>query len=247
MSDKIINSFKNKNELHPDIWDVIDDNNIKIHNDIRKGILDIVKLFVEFFNIKNLIINDVVIVGSLVNYNWSNYSDLDIHIVIDKNKLSDDENIIEELIDAKIKQFDEKYDLKVKGFDIEVYIEGIDEVNISNGRYSVLYKKWINTPVQTEFKIDKDKIIKKVKFFKKQLNIIKSIKDLESKLNKIEKLKDKIKKYRKCGLDRSGENSTENLIFKYLRRSGYMEELYDINTETKNKLYSVYESIVYNN
>lgn len=41
----------------------------------------------------------------------------------------------------------------------------------------------------------------------------------------IEKLMDKLKKYRKAGLDAEGEFSTENLVFKILRNTGYLEKL----------------------
>jgi hypothetical protein len=41
----------------------------------------------------------------------------------------------------------------------------------------------------------------------------------------IEKLMDKLKKYRKTGLDDKGEFSTENLVFKILRNTGYLEKL----------------------
>ena len=42
--------------------------------------------------------------------------------------------------------------------------------------------------------------------------------DLETSLEKIQKVKDKLKKYRGCGLEKEGEYSYENLVFKYLIR-----------------------------
>jgi hypothetical protein len=41
-------------------------------------------------------------------------------------------------------------------------------------------------------------------------------------------VKDKLKKYRKSGLDKSGEFGLENLVFKVLRRNGYIEKLYNV-------------------
>ena len=40
-------------------------------------------------------------------------------------------------------------------------------------------------------------------------------------------LKDKLKKYRQSGLEKEGELSYENLVFKFLRRSGHIGDLFD--------------------
>ena len=45
--------------------------------------------------------------------------------------------------------------------------------------------------------------------------------------SKILTLKDKLKEYRTSGLEKEGEFSYENLVFKYLRRSGLIEKLYE--------------------
>ena len=53
----------------------------------------------------------------------------------------------------------------------------------------------------------------------------------------VEKLKEKLKDYRKSGLEKEGEYSYENLVFKYLRRSGLLEKLYDtVNRQTDKEL-----------
>ena len=57
----------------------------------------------------------------------------------------------------------------------------------------------------------------------------------------IKKYKDKLKKYRTCGLEKNGEYSDENLVFKVLRRNGYIEKLYDFENEIIDKKYSLSE------
>ena len=57
----------------------------------------------------------------------------------------------------------------------------------------------------------------------------------------IKKYKDKLKKYRTCGLQKEGEYSDENLVFKVLRRNGYIEKLYNFETEHVDKEYSLKE------
>ena len=62
-------------------------------------------------------------------------------------------------------------------------------------------------------------------------------------LIKIDKLKDKIKKYRSCGLERGGEYSNENLVFKFLRRNGYIQKLFDNKNELIDKTLSMQENL----
>jgi antitoxin component YwqK of YwqJK toxin-antitoxin module len=44
----------------------------------------------------------------------------------------------------------------------------------------------------------------------------------------LKKIKDKIKNMRKNGLYKEGEYSTENLVFKVLRNSGYLEKVINL-------------------
>jgi uncharacterized membrane protein YgaE (UPF0421/DUF939 family) len=70
-------------------------------------------------------------------------------------------------------------------------------------------------------------------------NLIKNIKKegLSANEENVEKLKEKLKDYRKSGLEKEGEYSYENLVFKYLRRSGLLEKLYDtVNRQTDKEL-----------
>jgi hypothetical protein len=59
---------------------------------------------------------------------------------------------------------------------------------------------------------------------------------LNNSVDEIERLKEKLKIYRKTGLDDEGEFSTENLVFKILRNTGYLEKLSNLkdNVLTKN-------------
>jgi Uma2 family endonuclease len=71
--------------------------------------------------------------------------------------------------------------------------------------------------------------------------LISSIKaeGLKKNEDRIENLKKKIKDYRQSGLEEVGEYSYENLVFKYLRRSGLIEKLYDIVNKQMDKELSV--------
>jgi hypothetical protein len=55
--------------------------------------------------------------------------------------------------------------------------------------------------------------------------------DVETAKEMIQKYKDKLKKFRTCGLEKGGEFSTENLVFKILRRNGYIGKLHDLSSK----------------
>ena len=51
----------------------------------------------------------------------------------------------------------------------------------------------------------------------------------------IKKYRDKLKKYRTSGLQEGGEYSDENLVFKALRRNGYIEKLINLQNKHMDK------------
>ena len=228
----ILKSFKFKDTLSPEIWDNVetkDFSQIKLNPEVRKHMLETAQVFIESINIEPLDVHDILLVGSICNYNWSSFSDLDIHIVVDKSKISDNQDLVDEFLDTKKKEFTQNHDIKIKGFDIEMYVQDINREDLkSKGMYSVLYNKWVSEPTTSGEKIDKESILKKVKSFYKDLDHIKASANTDDKLKMIEKLKEKIKRYRQSGLDKNGEFGTENMVFKYLRRVGFNEELSDL-------------------
>jgi len=243
--DSILKSFKLQKHLNPDIWDNVETDEfdqITLKSDVRSALLKIAKDFVDSFNLENLEIDDVVIIGSLVNYNWSKYSDIDLHIIFDKSSLKSDETVVDELFDAKKEIYNEKRDITIKGYDVELYAQGVGEKTESLGKYSVLYNKWENIPDKENFELNSKLIISKVKVFEKELKTIEKMEDSEAKVNKIKKLKEKIKNYRQSGLKKEGEFSNENIVFKYLRRSGYMGRINDIKNTAKDAVLTIENS-----
>jgi predicted nucleotidyltransferase len=238
--DSIYNSFKLQDTLNSEIWDFGTSDSIKLKPEIRQGLLKIAKDFVDSFNINELEIEDVLFVGSLANYNWSDYSDIDLHVVLDKSKINADPLVVDELFDAKKNVYNEMHNIKVKGYDVELYPQDVnEELESSKGMYSALYNKWVNTPSKEEFTLDKKTVLNKVKEFKKTINSLSKLENNQEKIDKINQFRDKIKKYRKSGLQSGGELSNENLVFKYLRRSGFMKDLVDLKIKTQDSILSV--------
>jgi predicted nucleotidyltransferase len=184
--------------------------------------------------------------GSLANFNWSNFSDVDLHIVANFSQFPEEQlPLYEELFGLKKTIYNDKHNLKIFGYDVELYVQNETEVHFSSGVYSVLFDEWSNKPKKENVDVDTKLIETKTKQWMEIIDgVIENAKDesLENAKKMIKKYKDKIKKYRTCGLETKGEYSDENLVFKALRRNGYIEKLFKFENELIDTRYSLKES-----
>jgi hypothetical protein len=232
---KIVKSFETKESLSNQIFE--SDNQMR--NDIKTALLKISDEFIESLGIE-FFIHDVVLTGSLANYNWSNYSDIDLHIVIDFEDSDYDFNLLKEFFDAKKNVWNEKHKIKIKGYDVELYVQDVQEQHVSSGVYSVLNNKWVIEPKQETPEIDDRTILQKAEVYMQKIdNLIHKATEGKSILSEIEALRVKLKEFRQSGLDTGGEYSYENLVFKLLRRNGYIERLLKLKTAVTDKKLSV--------
>lgn len=236
----IISSFDLKNDLNSQIWKKSENGEYGMKSEVREKLLNIANDFIDFIGF-DIIIEDIELTGSLANYNWSEYSDVDIHIIIDFDQFSEKlKPLYKELFTLKKTIYNEKHNIKIYGFDVELYAQESTEVHFSSGVYSILFDKWINTPKKEKIKIDTSVIKSKSSEWMKIIDsIYDNVKDeeVDEVKNTIKKYKEKLKKYRKSGLEKNGEFSNENLVFKVLRRNGYIKKLFDLeNKILDNKL-----------
>jgi hypothetical protein len=234
---KIVRSFKSKDSLTPQIFDT-SEKKIKMRDDVRNRLIKISDEFIGSLSIE-FFIHDIVLTGSLANYNWSQYSDVDLHIIIDFEDTNYPVDILKEFFDAKKNVWNEKHNIKIKGYDVEVYVQNIEEPHVSSGVYSVLNNKWVIEPKKKDPQIDDKMIlIKGEEYAKKIDDLIKKSKKIDV-INKIEQLRKKLKSFRQSGLENGGEYSYENLTFKLLRRNGYIKKLLDLKNSSIDKKLSI--------
>lgn len=172
---------------------------------------------------------DVIITGSLCNYNYTKYSDIDLHIILDYSELCDDCQSfdLDDCMKAKKSLWNERHDITIYGRDVELYAQDKSETITGNaGIYSIKNKAWVQRPTKEEAIDYGDRaIMDKAKHVMYEIDAF--VDEQSDDKEGIEKLKDKIKNMRKAGLERAGEFSIENLAFKVLRNSGYIEKLHD--------------------
>ena len=215
-TDFVKNNIAYHAHLNRKIWD-----GEKLRPEVAKRILQIAKIFVGYLEIPNFRVQDVVVSGSMANFNYTKYSDVDIHVVTNYEDLQCDD-LAEAFYRAKKKIWNDAHDIMIYGHEAELYVEDAKNPPISGGIYSVLKDKWLSTPEYTPPRINDKAINSKV---------IDLIKQIDSALEQaddpddIDRIRTKIRKMRQSGLEAGGEFSTENLSFKILRNLGYLERL----------------------
>lgn len=234
MEKDLIKSFEPQNVLNPSVWDVDGNDEPKLKSEIRKRLLEIAYEFIDFLDV-DIVVTDIILTGSLSNYNWSKYSDFDLHIVANFQQYPENQvELYEKLFNLKKMLFNQKHDITIKGFEVELYVQNETESHFSSGVYSILFNEWSNKPKKENVVIDKSLLKEKSKQWMNIIDeLIDNIKDedVDSAKKMINKYKEKLKKYRTCGLEKNGEYSTENLVFKILRRNGYIEKLHNLTTD----------------
>lgn len=197
--------------LNPKIWS---DNDLK--PEVVSKLKDIARAFEEFVGV-DLDVIDYTVTGSNANYTWTEYSDLDLHLIIPGTPTDEQR----ELFNAKKALWAEQHDITIKGLPVETYIQGEDEPHHSTGVYSIVKNKWLVEPKKVKPKVDDAAVEAKKDSIMREIETAMLSKDLM----KLRSVKDKITKMRKAGLERAGEWSVENLVFKILRNLGLIDQI----------------------
>jgi predicted nucleotidyltransferase len=232
-----VSSIRMNDTLNPLIWDAND----KMKTDVRKVLLQNAKRFIEFSDVENLKYADVILTGSMANFNYNDVSDLDIHIVMDFGQISENKEFVGDFFRLKKALWADRLPIQVKGHDVEMYFQDSAEPHHSSGTYSLAKGEWVRKPTKKIVNIDSANVQLKSADLMNAIDDLETNKSEDDFLNKHEQLKNKIKKLRQSGLDKSGEFSSENLAFKVLRNTGYLGKMVDMKNNYLTKELSLNE------
>ena len=214
--------------LNPKLWE---NNLLKL--EVKSKLIEIARAFEEFVGVE-LDVIDYTITGSNANFTWTEYSDLDLHLIIPGTPTDDQR----ELFNAKKALWSEQHDITIKGLPVECYVQGADEPHHSTGVYSLTKSSWLVKPKKVKPKLDDSAIEAKKDAVLAQIEQALLSKDLE----RLRTVKDKITQMRKAGLSRAGEWSVENLVFKILRNLGLIDQITDKIRELEDQELSLEQS-----
>ncbi len=220
-------------ELNPKFW-----KNNQLNSEARDHMLKIAEEWREYCEIPKSAVDDIYFTGGNANYNYTKYSDVDIHLVLDMNKINKDHDLLKDYYIDKKDLWLQNHDINIYGYPVELAAQNKEDLfKKGQGIYSLKKDKWIQEPKIEELrKYTKDQIRHKVIFYKYLINkVLKGETDLE----KIKSLREKIKNMRKAGLEKGGEFSFENIVYKELRNIGLIQKLKDYKYKIMDKSLSL--------
>jgi len=234
---KLISIFEStkKGHLHQQLWP----DGKHIDGDVRIRLDKIANDFINDHEIPSEAIIDIILTGSMANYNWTSYSDIDLHILVDFEQQEECEHILSDYYNVAKSLWNDKHHITIFDHEVEIYVQDSNEAHYSTGVYSLKKNKWITKPSkeQTSIKPNQEAVERKARRLASKVSSINaSDKDAESQAKKLMQY---IKDMRMEGLRNEGEYSIENLAFKYLRNKGYLEKLSSLSIKSYDHKLSV--------
>lgn len=203
--------------LNPKLW--LDN---KLIPEVKTKLIEIYQTFINKLKENEIPIDvvDVLLLGSNASYNYTDNSDIDLHIVTDFEDLGLNNTLAQIFYNNEKSKFNDDYDISIKGLPVEVYIEDINAGTKSNGIYSLLQDKWIKFPEYNPPKeVDYSFLLN---VYQNKVNNA-----LQGTPEQIKSTINEIKMLRKISLMNDGEYSKGNLVFKELRNNGSIDNLYN--------------------
>lgn len=198
--------------LNPKLWE-----NSKLIIEVRYKLMAIAMHFAKFLNVPKLNLRDITISGSNAAYGYAENSDVDLHLVVDMPYSQPE---LAELYTAKKNEYNFTHDIKIKGIDVELYVQDVQQPHRSAGIYSVLNDKWLSKPKHQPPTIRDQDVKSKARNYSAWINQAMRSNDL----NKCKETMSEIRRLRQAGLEQAGEYSVENLAFKLLRSRGKIDK-----------------------
>ena len=240
-------SFEKQPSLDPKIWQ-----DGKLNKNISKRLMRIAREFLEGIDkpihheagdgSMAALMEDLRFTGSLANYNWSKYSDIDLHIVVDFSKIDENTELVKGFFDNARMRWNDLHDIKIYGHEVEIYVEDVGEVHRSSGIYSLTDGQWIIQPDPEKIEFDYVTARKKADAIETEVNLIEKFRDEKPRaaIKSIDRLKKKIRVMRRAGLNSAlQEYSAENIAFKILRREETLDKLNNMKYDAYDKVLSI--------
>jgi hypothetical protein len=222
--------------LDPQLWS----KDKRLNEEVRASLLSITNDYYESNEDLHGSFVDAYLVGSSANYNWTPESDIDLHIVINVSKLGyEEESEARTLLELMSHKWNRTHAVIIKEHKVELYIQDVNHPLRSSGIYSLCHSRWISEPQPEEVDIDENEIRRKYRNISSSITHAISSGDLEQ----MRKLIDDVRSKRNVGLQREGEFSTENIVFKMLRKFGDIDRLKNAITTIYDQRMSVTEGL----
>ena len=205
--------------------------------EVNEKLMQFAEAFVAFVDMDERAIVDVLLLGGNAGYNYTQYSDLDVHIVVDPKFIPDcNPDLLDQYYMDKKTLWELTHNVTIYGVKAEPYIERPKVTRKkSQGVYSLMKKTWIQEPERVEGDVEEKEIEKKVNNFKTRIDALIKNENVEGLRELVKKLRDS----RSVSLQKYGEYGFENMVFKELRNQGYIDKVRTVVVNLKSKSLSL--------
>lgn len=216
---QLIEKVELHDTLNPKIWE-----NDKLKSEVKDKLEEIIDQFILELHDNDIPVKvlDARLVGSNASFNYTENSDMDVHLIVNTQEASCDTNVLTLLYNYFKSNFNDKYDISIHGIPVELYIEDVGASAVSNGIYSIYDDEWIKYPEPVEVP-DIDITDDFAVLERRYKNIIE-----DNNAEEAEELLDELYLRRKDSLATEGEYGRDNLLFKQFRSEGYLDGLKEV-------------------
>lgn len=241
-----LSSFRVKKELHPDFW-----KDGLLDSKVRMKLLDIADDFCENLKFKWVKPYDIVLTGSICGLNWSNLSDVDMHIILNFSDIDENTELVREYVNMKKNEWNNDHEaLLIHDLPVEIYVEDLADDTVSDGIYSLEQNKWLKQPKNgqelhisargSKIRRVAADLLSKIDDYEQAFHSIEDMYKLECLSKKVDKLLKNISQIRKDGLNSDlKEKSLGNILYKIVRRTHYLDKIWDLKLKIYDKLNSI--------
>lgn len=235
-----LDAYKPKQNLNQHIWE-----GDVINSKLRLKLLDIADDFINYLNVKWVKQEDIFLVGSICDYCWSLYSDIDMHIMYDYKAVDERVEFVRDYFNTKKNEWNREHEnLEAYGMPIELYVQDINDEMEYSGIYSLEKNEWVKKPNKYDIE-DNDaeskdiikrlsaKLINRIDSFYERFEDCYDEHELDELSDKVTKLLGQLKLYRTKSLQDGGQMSIGNIVYKVLRKMDYLDDLWKL----KNDIY----------
>lgn len=201
--------------LNPKIW-----SGDELRPEVRTKILEIVNYFIQNFEIPITPV-DIHLLGSNASFNYTDKSDLDVHVIVNFDMIDTNKELVQAYMNSEKSKFNKDYDITIHDVPIELYIEDINAMTLSNGIYSMYQDEWIKYPQPIDKNVPEVELEPELTELKQEISQCLQIGDVQD----IEDIINKLYIIRKTGLETDGEYSKGNQLFKEIRNLGLLDML----------------------
>ena len=200
-------------ELNPNLWQ-----GDRLQPEVRKALMRIAHDFQVFLGIDDFDLMDITISGSNAAYTYTATSDIDLHLV---TMIPKEHEHLRELFNAKKYQYNDMHRIKIRGVDVELYVQDAEQKHFSAGVYSILHNKWLRKPERRRADLNDAAVQEKFNAMRHRIHAAIT----SDSYDRVKAVWDDVKDMRRTGLEREGEFSPENLAYKILRAQGLVDKL----------------------